>query len=75
MRKLLGTAGVTLLLAIGGAGLANASQAHPSPDSSCSKPGTHATYYTPKLHHRDLLTCERFYSGKHYKDEWKITGH
>lgn len=75
MIKLIATATVSAGLIAGMAGMASASQAHPSPSSSCSKPGTHATYYTPKTHKRDLLTCTRITSGKHYKDEWKITGH
>ncbi len=71
---MLGTLVIAGPLALG-IGQAQASQAHPSPDSSCSKPGTKAVYYTPVKHKRDLLTCTRIYSGTHYRDLWKITGH
>ena len=72
---LVGTTAVAGALLAGLAGGAQASQAHPSPDSSCSKPGSHAVYYTPVRHQRDLLTCTRITSGGHYRDLWKITGH
>lgn len=75
MLKVIAAGVLSTGLIAGMAGMASASQAKPSPDSSCSKPGTHAVYYTPKTHKRDLLTCTRIHSGKHYKDIWKITGH
>lgn len=59
----------------GVAGIAQASQAHPSPSSSCSILGSKAVYYTPKLHHRDLLTCQWHTTRSGTRKLWVITGH
>jgi hypothetical protein len=74
MKKTIIAAGVIAAM-LAGTGPAFASQAHPKPSSSCSRPGTTAVYYTPKTHHRDILRCERVHKGSHYRDLWKIIGH
>jgi hypothetical protein len=75
IKKLIAAIAISLGMSAGIASIASASQAHPSPGSSCSKPGSHAVYYTPKTHKRDKLTCKRIHSGTHYRDKWFITGH